>query len=110
MGFLSASATRRWTSTAQAPSGFARMHDYQGRLIYELLQNADDAMAGDESRADRVSFRVTDTDLWVANTGRPLTEADIRGLCGIGAGTKDSPSGPRRASIGPKGMGFTSIS
>ena len=84
-------------------------HDYQGRLIYELLQNADDAMAGEESRADRVSFRVTDTDLWVANTGRPLTEADIRGLCGIGAGTKDVPSGPRRASIGHKGMGFKSI-
>ena len=84
-------------------------HDYQGRLIYELLQNADDAMAGEEGRADRVSFRVTDTDLWVANTGRPLTEADIRGLCGIGAGTKDVPSGPRRASIGHKGMGFKSI-
>jgi hypothetical protein len=84
-------------------------HDYQGRLLYELLQNADDAMAGERGRADRVSFRVTDTDLWVANTGRPLTEADIRGLCGIGAGTKDVASGPRRASIGHKGMGFKSV-
>ena len=84
-------------------------HDYQGRLVYELLQNADDAMAGDEGRTDRVSFWVTDTDLWVANTGRPLTEADIRGLCGIGAGTKDVRSGPRRASIGHKGMGFKSV-
>ena len=84
-------------------------HDYQGRLLYELLQNADDAMAGEEGHADRVSFRVTDTDLWVANTGRPLTEADIRGLCGIGAGTKDVRSGSRRASIGHKGMGFKSV-
>ncbi len=48
-------------------------------------------------------------DLVVANTGRPLTEADVVGLCGTGAGTKAVQGGIRRASIGHKGMGFKSV-
>jgi hypothetical protein len=82
-------------------------HDYQGRLVYELLQNADDAMA--DTGNGRILFRVTDTDLWVANSGRSLTEDDVRGLCGIGASLKSEVGGPRRASIGHKGMGFKSV-
>lgn len=35
-------------------------HDYRGRLVYELLQNADDSFAGIASRDDRVLFRLTD--------------------------------------------------
>ena len=83
--------------------------NYRGRLIYELLQNADDAMAGSGRGSDRIVFRLTETDLWVGNSGRPLTEADVEGLCGIGASTKGNATGPRRASIGHKGMGFKSI-
>src|SRR5438128_1934514 len=48
--------------------------DYRGRLVYELLQNADDAMAESSSGTDRVSFLVTDSELWIANSGRSLTE------------------------------------
>jgi len=84
-------------------------HDYQGRLIYELLQNADDAMADAPSHRDRIRFRLTDHELWVANTGRPLTEADVRGLTSTGAGTKTTSGERRRASIGHKGMGFKSV-
>ena len=81
--------------------------DYRGRLIYELLQNADDAM--DASGGDaRISFEVTGDSLWVANSGRPLDDADIRGLCGISASSK-RVRGKRRASIGHKGMGFKSV-
>ena len=83
--------------------------DYRGRLVYELLQNADDAMLGAGSLDDRILFRLTDTDLFVANSGRPLTEADVVGLCGTGAGTKADQTGNRRASIGHKGMGFKSV-
>lgn len=83
--------------------------DYRGRLIYELLQNADDAMLGSGGVHDRILFRLTDSDLFVANSGRPLTEADVIGLCGTGAGTKAAQSGNRRASIGHKGMGFKSV-
>src|SRR5436309_11333450 len=62
--------------------------DYRGRLVYELLQNADDAMRGQATDDDRVTFVVTDDELWVANTGRPLDDSDIQGLCGLGASSK----------------------
>jgi len=84
-------------------------HDYRGRLVYELLQNADDALIGVASTQDRALFRLTDTALWVANTGRAFTELDVRGLCGLGASSKANSDGPRRASIGHKGLGFKSV-
>lgn len=83
--------------------------DYRGRLLYELLQNADDAMLTSGGASDRILFRLTDTDLFVANSGRPLSEGDVIGLCGTGAGTKAVQAGNRRASIGHKGMGFKSV-
>ena len=83
--------------------------DYRGRLVYELLQNADDAMSDRATLEDRITFRLTDTDLWVGNSGRPLSEADVKGLCGIGASSKGEVAGRRRASIGHKGMGFKSV-
>lgn len=83
--------------------------DYRGRLVYELLQNADDAMSGDETLNARILFRLTDTDLWVGNSGRPLDQDDVKGLCGIGASSKGEVTGRRRASIGHKGMGFKSV-
>ncbi|MBL7044307.1 MAG: DUF3883 domain-containing protein [Pirellulaceae bacterium] len=82
--------------------------DYRGRLIYELLQNADDAMA-DGATSACIRFELTDTDLWVTNSGRPLDEADVRGLCGISASKKATHGLKRRASIGHKGMGFKSV-
>lgn len=84
-------------------------HDYRGRIIYELLQNADDAMAGESGDNDVISIRLTDTDLWVGNSGRPLDADDVRGLCGIGASSKGGPVKRKRASIGHKGMGFKSV-
>ena len=84
-------------------------HDYRGRLVYELLQNADDSLVGIAATDDRVLFKLTDHELWVANTGRAFTEADIRGLCGLGASSKAVSTGPRRASIGHKGLGFKSV-
>jgi Domain of unknown function (DUF3883) len=83
--------------------------DYRGRLVYELLQNADDAMADGASVEDRVSFLVTDRGLWIANSGRSLTDEDVQGLCGLGASSKVDAHGIRRASIGHKGLGFKSV-
>jgi len=83
--------------------------DYRGRLIYELLQNADDAMSSGESSTAGIAFILDDDSLWVANSGRPLDEADVRGLCGISASSKSGKSEKRRASIGHKGMGFKSV-
>ena len=83
--------------------------DYRGRLVYELLQNADDAMESSKSDADRVVFVITDDALWMANSGRPLTNADVEGLCGLGASSKVDAAGTKRASIGHKGLGFKSV-
>lgn len=83
--------------------------DYRGRLVYELLQNADDAFGGRSTTGDRALFRLTDNELWVANTGRPFTGADVRGLCGLGASSKTRADAPKRASIGHKGLGFKSV-
>jgi hypothetical protein len=82
--------------------------DYRGRLIYELLQNADDAMSDPAGGDASVRIALLPDALWVANSGRPLDEADVRGLCGIGASSK-GVVGRRRASIGHKGMGFKSV-
>ena len=84
-------------------------HDYRGRLVYELLQNADDAMLGQDDNEDRVVFWLTRTDLWVGNSGRPLDDADVEGLCGTGISSKTQSDSPKRASIGHKGMGFKSV-
>jgi hypothetical protein len=83
--------------------------DYRGRLVYELLQNADDAMESSASDSDRVVFAITDDALWMANSGRPLTNADVQGLCGLGASSKVDAGGIKRASIGHKGLGFKSV-
>ncbi|MBX7134415.1 MAG: hypothetical protein K1X67_17220 [Fimbriimonadaceae bacterium] len=84
--------------------------DYRGRLIYELLQNADDAISSETpSSLAAIAFVLEEDALWVANSGRPLDEADVRGLCGISASSKSTTSGKRRASIGHKGMGFKSV-
>ncbi len=83
--------------------------DYRGRLVFELLQNADDAMIGQGTTSDRVCFTVTDDALWVANSGRPLGDADVQGLCGLGASSKAGASDRKRASIGHKGLGFKSV-
>lgn len=83
--------------------------DYRGRLVYELLQNADDAMEGNAPQRDRVAFLVTDDALWMANSGRPLTDTDVQGLCGLGASSKVDTAGTKRASIGHKGLGFKSV-
>src|SRR5262245_61576627 len=82
--------------------------DYRGRLVYELLQNADDAME-EGGGTDRVVFVVTDAELWIANSGRALTDDDVQGLCGLGASSKIDVTGKRRASIGHKGLGFKSV-
>ncbi len=85
--------------------------EYRGRLVYELLQNADDAMDDPSSFRDRVLFQLLDHSLLVANSGRPIAELDMRALCGLGLSSQLSKrtTGRRRATIGHKGMGFKSV-
>ena len=75
------------------------------QFIYELLQNAEDALARRKnSTASRaVSFELDAAGLRVSHFGAPFDEKDIRGICGIGESTKDLTD------IGRFGIGFKSV-
>src|SRR6516225_3730879 len=76
-----------------------RLYSERTHFIFELIQNAEDAGATElafELFADRLELR---------HDGRPFTEADVRGVCGVG---KSGKSGDLTA-IGKFGIGFKSV-
>ena len=81
--------------------------DYHKRFIYELLQNADDAL---QSNIDnkKIYFKLSEDELIVANTGRPIEADDLTALCTMSYTTKSLDS-ENKASIGHKGRGFSSV-
>lgn len=81
--------------------------DYHKRFAFELIQNADDAMQNVNGEK-KVRFEVRDSVLLVANTGRPIDEEDVVSLCTMSYTTKEAED-EKRASIGHKGRGFSSI-
>ncbi|MBL8256435.1 MAG: DUF3883 domain-containing protein [Pseudoxanthomonas mexicana] len=84
----------------------AGLYDDETHFIYELLQNAEDALKrrGDGWRGSRqVSFTLSDTRLEVSHYGHPFTENDVRSVCDISESTKDEDS------IGRFGLGFKSV-
>ena len=87
------------------PMLLANRYDDRTHFIYELLQNAEDALARRTrwhgSRA--VSFELEADSLRVSHFGVPFDEDDVRGVCGIGESTKDLTA------IGRFGIGFKSV-
>lgn len=83
----------------------ADRYDDRTHFIYELLQNAEDALARrtvwDGSRT--VSFELGANGLRVSHFGVPFDEGDVRGVCGIAESTKDLTA------IGRFGIGFKSV-
>ena len=76
-----------------------QLYSERTHFIFELIQNAEDAGATElafELFADRLELR---------HDGRPFTEADVRGVCGVG---KSGKSGDLTA-IGKFGIGFKSV-
>jgi hypothetical protein len=76
-----------------------QLYSERTHFIFELIQNAEDAGATElafELFADRLELR---------HDGRPFTEADVRGVCGVGMSGK---SGDLTA-IGKFGIGFKSV-
>lgn len=92
---------------SQAPGLFREMaqvekllaETYRSRVLYELLQNSDDA--GSTS----VRIELSGLDLSWSNDGRPFDLADIEALCRSASSTKHSGSGL----IGYRGIGFKSV-
>lgn len=87
------------------PILLADRYDDRTHFIFELLQNAEDAIGRREgwqgSRA--VSFDLTGKALRVSHFGLPFDESDVRGICGIAESTKDATA------IGRFGIGFKSV-
>jgi hypothetical protein len=87
------------------------VREYRERYVFELLQNANDAIRDartPESLYRRKSYRVrldlTTTALIVSNDGVPFLEKDVESIYMWGESSKD----PNK-SIGYKGIGFKSV-
>ncbi len=87
------------------PMLLADRYDDRTHFIFELLQNAEDALGrrGAWSGPRRVTFSLSPGVLRLSHFGRPFDEADVRGICGIAESTKD------QFSIGRFGIGFKSV-
>ena len=72
---------------------------YSGRIIVELLQNADDA------RSSRVYITEKNGNVIFANNGRPFNDSDVMAISRSGASEKK-----RGVTIGYRGIGFKSTS
>ena len=76
-------------------------HLYSERthFIFELIQNAEDA------GATALAFELFADRLEVRHDGRPFTEADVRGVCGVAQSGKSGDL----TKIGQFGIGFKSV-
>ena len=77
----------------------------RSQFIYELLQNAEDALKRRPPDWNKrtVRFELTKTQLAVSHFGEIFTEDDVRAICGIGESKKDITA------IGRFGIGFKSV-
>jgi hypothetical protein len=80
-------------------SFLGRLYTDRTHFIFELLQNAEDA------RATRILFHLFENRLEVFHDGRLFDEKDVRGICGVGEGTKAQDL----TQIGKFGIGFKSV-
>jgi hypothetical protein len=79
---------------------------YRYRQIFEVVQNAADAIleAADAGVGDgQIVVRMTDSHLYVGNTGAPLSKDGIVALLGANSSRK------RKSQIGRFGLGFKSL-
>ncbi len=95
----------------QANAEASVTREYRGRYLFELLQNANDAITaakqdpmGYRSDPYRVRIELTDSALIVANDEMPFAEDDVSSIYRWGESSKD----PNK-SIGHKGIGFKSV-
>jgi len=87
------------------PMLLANRYSDRTHFIYELLQNAEDALVkrSDWNGKRSVSFQLDPRMLRVSHFGKPFDEEDVRGICGIAESTKNLTA------IGRFGIGFKSV-
>jgi hypothetical protein len=76
-----------------------QLYSERSHFIFELIQNAEDA------GATELTFELFGDRLEARHDGRPFTAADVRGICGVGQGTKAEDL----TQIGKFGIGFKSV-
>ena len=76
-----------------------QLYSERTHFIFELIQNAEDAGATD------LTFALLADRLEVRHDGRDFTVADVRGICGVGQGTKADDL----TQIGKFGIGFKAV-
>ena len=83
------------------------LYETRTHFLYELLQNAEDALAKRENQAEAgyVDIRLHKDCLELRHNGKPFDEKDVTGICGIGEGTKAGDY----SQIGKFGIGFKSV-
>ena len=86
-------------------------HQYHGRFLIELIQNAHDALfdVGVMDTRQRIEIVLAEDEhphgaLYIANDGQPFTPSNFKALSNLGQSDKD----PQK-SIGNKGIGFRSV-
>lgn len=98
---------RRYGTEGAQKSGelAADLYDDRTHFIFELLQNAEDALGrrGDWQGPRKVTFALASTRLTLSHFGKPFDEADVRSVCDIAESTKNE------SSIGRFGLGFKSV-
>lgn len=87
------------------PMLLADRYDDRTHFIFELLQNAEDALGRRSGwqGSREVNFHLTDRVLTLSHSGAPFDASDVRGVCGIAQSTKDLNA------IGRFGIGFKSV-
>ena len=80
-------------------SFLGRLYTDRTHFVFELLQNAEDA------GASKMLFQLSENQLYVFHDGRLFDEEDVRGICGVGEGTKAEDL----TQIGKFGIGFKSV-
>jgi hypothetical protein len=76
-----------------------QLYSERTHFIFELIQNAEDA------GATELAFELFEDRLELRHDGRPFTEADVRGVCGVGKSGKSEDL----TAIGKFGIGFKSV-
>ena len=97
---------RYGTEGAQKSGGLAAgLYDDRTHFIFELLQNAEDALGrrGEWHGSRKVTFALNPNRLTLSHFGKPFDEADVRSVCDIAESTKNETS------IGRFGLGFKSV-
>jgi hypothetical protein len=74
-----------------------QLYSERTHFIFELIQNAEDA------GATELAFELFEDRLEVRHDGRPFTQADVRGVCGVAQSEKSLTA------IGKFGIGFKSV-